>query len=102
MAPKKDRDPFTESVINLRSHLLKCHQCRGALDADNPYAMCENGIMYSIRVAQTCEKLLATKRMAVGTINEYVYACPDLSEHGEAYALTAQPLSVVATQDGLF
>lgn len=102
MAPRTDKDPFTQCMINLRSHLLKCHKCRGALDADNPYSMCEAGITYSVRVAQTAEKLLATKRHAVSTINHYVYACPDISAHGEAYALTVQPLSVNGVQEGLF
>lgn len=101
-APKADKDPFTQAVINLRSHLLKCYTCRGSFEIDNPYGACEHGITYAVRVAQTCNQLLETKRKAVSTINGHVYACPDVSAHGEAYALTAEPLSVVAAQEGLF
>jgi hypothetical protein len=102
MAPKADRDPFVQAVIQLRAHLVKCYKCRAAFDHPFDIPECEAGLSMAIQVADTCNELFKLKRQAVSTINEHVYACPDISVHGEAYALTAQPLSVVATQDGLF
>ena len=102
MAPKSNIDPFTQAVINLRSHLIKCYVCRAAFAANADRPGCIEGMTMAMSVAKTCDKLLDLKRKAVSTINGYVYACPDVASHGNAYALTAQPLSVVATQDELF
>lgn len=102
MAPRADKDPFTQAVIYLRAHLVKCYDCRAAFDHPFNIPECEVGLSLAIQVADTCNKLLAIKRQAVSTINHYVYACPDISAHGEAYALTAEPLSVNGVQEGLF
>lgn len=102
MAPKSDKDPFTQAVTLLRSHLIKCYECRCAYATNEPNTVCLTGVMLGMQVAKTCDKLFALKRQAVSTINHHVYACPDLSAHGEAYALTAEPLSVNGTQEGLF
>jgi len=102
MAPKSDRDPFVQAVTSMRAHIVKCYECRNAYATNEPNTVCLTGVMLGMQVAKTCDKMFTLKRQAVSTINEHVYACPDISVHGEAYALTAQPLSVVATQDGLF
>lgn len=100
--PRADKDPFTQYVIQLRSHLLKCYQCRFAFGDTDIKDACHVGLMLAGHVARTANELLEAKRRAVSTINGHVYACPDISVHGEAYAMTAEPLSVVAAQDGLF
>jgi hypothetical protein len=102
LASKAVRDPFTQAIINLRSHLINCYKCRAVFaDPDLPN-VCQEGIAMCMQVAHSCNALLATKRQAVSTINHYVYACPDIAVHGEAYAMTAQPMAVVGVQDGLF
>lgn len=102
MAPKADRDPFTQAVINLRSHTLKCAACRFDYGDPDPIMTCQTGMKIVMEVARSADKLLEAKRHAVSTINHYIYACPDISAHGDAYALTAQPLSVNGVQEGLF
>ena len=102
MAGKSDRDPFVQAVTMLRAHLVKCFECRYAYNTNEPNGVCLTGVMLGMQVAKSCDKMFALKRKAVSTINNYVYACPDVASHGEAYALTAQPLAVVATQDELF
>ena len=102
MAPRTDKDPFTQAVINLRAHMLKCSACSFDYTETEPIMACRVGMTICMDLARTADKLLAAKRQAVSTINHYVYACPDLSAHGEAYALTAQPLSVNGVQEGLF
>lgn len=102
MAPKANRDPFVEYVSKLRAHILNCYECRIGFNHLVPESVCTIGVLLSMRVAKECDKLFKLKRQAVSTINDYVYACPDIALHGEAFALTAQPLSVVATQDELF
>lgn len=102
MAQRHDRDPFTQAMINLRSHLVKCYKCRFAFGDGESNDACDKGVLMAVTVVKAADKLLDTKRHAVSTINNYVYACPDIAVHGEAYALTAQPLSVNGIQDELF
>jgi hypothetical protein len=102
VAQKAIQDPFTKAMVNLRSHMLKCYECRFTMEGNDMPPSCHMGWLLCIQLAQACTKLLEDKRRAVSTINGYVYACPDIALHGEAYALTAEPLSVVAAQDELF
>lgn len=101
-APKADKDPFTQAVVKMRSHLIKCYACRFDFGENEPNPTCFTGLKLAVEVVRTADRLLEAKRKAVSTINGHVYACPDISAHGEAYAMTAEPLSVVAMQDGLF
>lgn len=102
MATKPIQDPFAKAIVNLRAHMLKCYACRATIGGGEPEPPCVKGWAMCVEVTRTCAKLLEQKRMAVNTINGYVYVCPDLSAHGEAYALTAQPLSVTGVQTELF
>lgn len=102
MAPKPILDPFAQAMSRLRAHLIKCYQCRNAFDHDILSVHCLEGMALSVTVAKACDKLLSVKRRAVTTVNDAVYACPDIAVHGEAFAMTAQPLQVVAIQDELF
>lgn len=101
-APRADQDPFTQAMVKMRSHLIKCYTCRNGFKYDDAANGCFIGMQLAVNVALTCNSLLETKRKAVSTINGHVYACPDIAVHGEAYAMTAEPLAVVAAQDGLF
>lgn len=82
--------------------MLKCYECRAAINGRDMQAPCVLGWTLCVQVARSCNKLLEDKRKAVASIGDYVYACPDVSLHGEAYALTARPMSVTAIQDELF
>lgn len=102
MAKIPDTDQFAKAVIALRSHMVKCPKCRWMISDPTSDMKCLEGLQRSAQVVKTCDALFRMKREAVSTVNEYVYACPDPSAHGEAWALTVQPLSVTGTQEGLF
>lgn len=95
-------DPFAQAMVSLRSHMLDCYNCRHFIHDPAADASCPVGMRLAARLIYTCDALLKAKRAASGTFNDYIYACPDPAEHGEAYALTAQPMSVTAIQDELF
>ena len=102
MGSKPVPDPFAAAMTNLRAHRLKCRECRAAISMQDMQPPCVLGWTLCVQVARSCEQLLKTKRHAVSTINGYVYACPEIAAHGEAFALTAQPMAVAGIQGELF
>lgn len=102
MTRKLDTDPFAQAVLNLRAHMLKCAKCRYFIKDYSANANCAEGMRLAAQVVKTCDELMRVKRQAVSTVNQYVYACPDIAAHGEAFALTAQPMAVAGIQEELF
>jgi hypothetical protein len=82
--------------------MLSCPKCRYFIKDYSANANCAEGMRLTAQVVKACDTLMKVKRQAVSTINEYVYACPDVAVHGEAFALTAQPMAVAGIQDELF
>jgi len=95
-------DPFAEAMSKLHSHSKLCAQCKLAMDEKSGSVLCGTGGLLALSVANCCTKLLALKRKAILANDGYVYACPDLSKHGTAYALSAMPFTVSGIQEGLF
>ncbi len=102
MARVSGTDPFAQAVTALRAHMNRCAKCKYILHDITAECRCMEGMRRAAQVVKTCDALFKAKRNADSTINDYVYACPDISMHGVDYALTAQPLSVNAAQEGLF
>lgn len=82
--------------------MISCHQCRGASAALNAHGMCLRGQQLTVSAAAEFDAILALKKMAHKDPAGFVYACPDVSAHGQAYALAAEPLTVTGYQEGLF
>lgn len=82
--------------------MLKCAKCRYFIKDYSANANCAEGMRIAAQVVKTCDELMRVKRQAVSTVNQYVYACPDIAAHGEAFALTAQPMAVAGIQEELF
>jgi len=102
MAPDISDDPFANAMSTLRRHLKGCSTCRLAIDVRADYTLCIRGARYALRVAMECESVLKAKRDAAMRRDGAVYACPDLSKHGQAYALSAMPFTVTGAQEELF
>jgi hypothetical protein len=64
--------------------------------------MCADGKSLTVRAAREFNDLIEMKRDAHSRGDGIVYACPDLSAHGSAYAMTAEPMHVTGEQSGLF
>lgn len=96
----QDRSLF-DAMIELKRHLRSCKQCSVARKAADEYAMCRSGMRLTLKAADRYDLLIALRAQAFKSRQNIAFACPDTSKHGEAYALTALPLHVVAIQDRL-
>lgn len=96
------RAAWFRHMNQLRNHIKQCNACKGAIAAKYPQNLCMTGIILTASAAKEFDAVLAVKREAHKDPDGFVYACPDVSKHGEAYALSAQPLTVVGRQGALF
>ena len=60
------------------------------------------GVRYTVSAAHEFDAILDIKRKAHKRNDGFIYPCPDVSVHGEAYALAAQPHYATGVQTGLF
>lgn len=89
-------------LLELKRHIKVCKTCTGAIKARDRFGLCDHtmGLVFTLTI--TYDSVIP-RRLKVGRNGTpKVYACPDLSKHGSAYAMTAEPLIVVGVQDGLF
>jgi hypothetical protein len=101
--PKVSRQAaLPDELAKLYQHLNSCSPCQAANKAADPYHMCQIGLFLTVRAAQGYGNLFKLRRQAHNRKGGCVYACPDLSKHGEAYAVTAPALIVTAIQESLF
>lgn len=102
MTPRRKEAEWFKHMNLLRRHILACGKCKGAVAASYPEHLCLTGTVLVVKAAKEFDAVLAVKREAHKDPNGFVYACPEVSKHGEAYALAAQPLLVTGTQGELF
>ena len=96
----QDRSLF-DAMIELKRHLRSCKTCHSARKVADPGWMCKTGMRLTLRAADKYDLLISLRQKAFASKQNIVFACPDTSKHGQAYALTALPLHVVAIQDRL-
>ena len=98
--PNQDRSLF-DAMIELKRHLRSCTPCHSARKAADEYGMCRTGMRLTLRAADRYDLLISLRQKAFASKQDTVFACPDTSKHGQAYALTALPLHVIGVQDRL-
>lgn len=86
----------------LRRHMLRCAECKGAVSALSYGTMCTRGIRLTLNAAAYWDAVMERKRDAVKRPDGCVYPCPDITEHGDVWALTVVPVTVTGTQETLF
>jgi hypothetical protein len=64
--------------------------------------MCNTGRMLTVSAAKEFTNVIELRRKAYAQGVGIIHACPDLSKHGEAYAMTAIPFHVTGVQGELF
>jgi hypothetical protein len=89
-------------MVQLRRHLLKCHECKGAMSVGASGVLCGVGRMLTTSAAKEFNGVINLRRRALRSGDGLIHACPDLSKHGEAYALTARLFVVQGVQEELF
>ena len=82
--------------------MLRCHDCKGSFSAGDTQSMCDYGIMLAVSAAREFNSVIDMRRKALKHGEGIIYACPDISKHGEAYALTATLFHVNGIQEELF
>jgi hypothetical protein len=88
-------------LLELKRHFAMCDACRGAIKVNDTATMCPWALRKIIAVARAWDSNIALRLKAKRSGDPFVYRCPDLSKHSEAYAMTAEPLMVTGVQDRL-
>lgn len=102
MASRAKQDRWFRYMTLLRRHMIKCAQCKGAVKAGSTSGMCLRGMRYCVQAAHEFDAILEVKKSAHQRDDGFIYPCPDVSVHGDAYALAAQPHYATGVQEGLF
>lgn len=90
-----------DTLLVLKRHLRTCKDCMAAIKATDPYMMCRQGMMQTLKAALGYDDVIRLRVKAHNNSGGHVFACPDLTKHGKSYALTAPALHVTAVQDTL-
>lgn len=101
-ASKWSDDPFFNALVNMRSHLKSCSTCRNFVGYDGMSPMCITGARLIGEVVSKMDALMRLKAAAIHSAEQIFYPCPDVTRHGDGYALVARPMKAIGTQDGLF
>jgi len=102
MGGRNSSERLVSYMTQLRRHLLKCHDCKGAMSVGPSGTLCRNGQILTLSAAREFNGVIELRRKALRSGDGLIHACPDLSKHGEAYALTARLFSVHGVQEELF
>ena len=89
------------NLVDLKNHLKKCRSCSSAFKSHSPHDMCEAGMMMVLKSALCYDVVIKLRIQAHNTKDHTVFACPDISKHGQSYTLTALPMMVSGIQDRL-
>lgn len=90
-----------DAMITLKRHLRSCKHCISARKVNDPYMLCRDGILLTLRAADKYDLLISLRTRAFASKQDTVFACPDTGKHGKSYSLTALPLHVTGVQDRL-
>lgn len=88
-------------LSRLRRHFGSCRECRGAIKSGAYDSLCEYAKKELILVATKWEANISKRLTMAHDKSGYIFPCPDLSAHGPAYSVAAEPMIVVAMQDRL-
>lgn len=102
MAPRNRDERLNDFLVKLRRHLLKCYECRGAMEVGTSGVLCKIGALLTVSAAREFTSVIELRRKANASGQSFIHACPDLSKHGQSYALTAPMFVAVGVQEELF
>jgi hypothetical protein len=102
MTGRNSSERLVSYMVQLRRHLLKCHDCKGAIAIGPSGTLCKTGAVLTVSAAREFNGVIEMRRRAMAHGDGLIHACPDLSKHGEAYALTARMFVVTGVQEELF
>lgn len=89
-------------LLQVRRHLVTCYGCRGAINGNDFDSLCDTTKSDMMFIVQKWDSNIADRLAAVKDGGGLVFACPDPNAHGAAYAATAEPVTIIASQPKLF
>jgi hypothetical protein len=89
-------------LLELRRHLGSCKNCRNAMKARDTDAMCRWAKGRIVDIAIRWDANIGMRLQAKRSDGVCVMPCPDVSKHGPAYALSAEPVMVTGFAERLF
>lgn len=90
------------ALLKLRRHLITCRACKNYRTLGSFDDMCDETKYAILMIAEKWDNNVGQRLAAKRNGKEWVFPCPDVSQHGSAYALTAEPVIVTDHQDSLF
>lgn len=103
MAIRQSRDDVLfEQMVMFKRHMGSCRKCQAAKKTHDPNDTCDIGNMLVFRMALKLDDLISLRRKALEAADPFIYACPDVSKHGKAYAMTVLPMAVTGIQGRMF
>lgn len=99
--PVKD-DRLFGKMGQVRKHTVSCNACKAAMYGIDARKMCIVGILLIVEAARDFDTVLRLKAKAHAKPNGIVYPCPAPEEHGNAWALTVEPMYASGIQEALF
>jgi hypothetical protein len=103
--PKRDVNAdnrLAELLIELKRHLRTCRDCQGAIKTRDRWMLCEHTIGLILTAASRYDQVIPRRIAAKRKGDLHVFSCPDISVHGKSFAMTAEPLVVIAVESALF
>lgn len=93
---------FADLLLDLKRHIRHCQSCAGAIRVNDHAMLCTRSRVLILTMVMQYDHVIPRRLQAKRESDRVVYACPDLTRHGKAYAMTADPLFVVGVQESLF
>lgn len=93
---------LADLLTELKRHLRTCRNCQGALKTRDRSLLCDHTIGLILTAAWTYDTVIPRRIKAKRSGDHHVFACPDITAHGKAYALTVEPLVVTGVEGTLF
>lgn len=95
-------DSVSVMLLELRRHLASCKDCKNAYQAHDYDAVCKWTKLRIMAIAHRWDANIGMRLRAKRSGDTFTYPCPNLSAHGPAYAMAAEPVLVVGIADRLF
>lgn len=89
-------------LIELRQHLTRCADCKCAMQARDYDALCKWVKTRILDIAIRWDANIGIRLKARRSDDDYIFACPDVTKHGDAYRVIAEPMQVTAVAERLF
>lgn len=89
-------------LFDLRRHFVSCRKCKSARSGRDFDELCNWTKGMLVEVAVKWDSNIAGRLAARASSKEHVFPCPNPNAHGEAYAATAEPVTVTGMQGSIF